>query len=938
MAEKDYILEILTRLNEKGVKTGYDKLKKMVEKDPATVDLVLDISGTEGKTKAKVKQLASELHNELSKAIKLEKLEFDIDVKDLEKAISSVIKQTEKMEKEIGKAKSNAEKFLSQFDNKTQSKLVNSKEYQDVRNAIDNLGNTGDFDGLTKKINQLDTTYNRIVSNLREGSKSLNPYVNAITEINNMDNTIKSLELDFKSLSNQPEELSNKISELYKKAEAIKLLKNDPIEWSKAYGDLKSSIVDTKGEIKNLSKAQKASGTDVSKQLEYYNNIKKEVNTLYSLKTRLVTAGKAETVELNKQIKSTQQRIKYNEKQINKKSLKDDSLTREINDLEVAKQKQLALTAARLQDKESNKILNQEELQRKRLIKKTEQQIENVKELQKAGKIETQVVSATVSYEKLNNLHVLNESIKNDFSQLKILYDAIGKSSTDEELLDNYDKFNIQLQKVNNSMKQIDLTSKGTKSKLTDIEKVTFTNQINAWRKLNSAASKEFGATLDELISDLDIIDKKTFNQRFKLIKSEASTKGLLGRNLSDTLSNNFQKFGEWAFTSSIFMNGIQNIKNAASELKEVNTILTEISKTSERTTQELKKLGDASFDVASVYGRKASNYLTGIQEMSRSGYDNSEELSELSILAQSAGNMTDELANKYIIATDKAYKLHGEVNELNKVLDGQNYITNKNALSLSDLANATMITASQASSSSVAVDEMSSAIGTMIAVTQQGGDIAGRAFKGILMNLQQVSGTVSEETGEVIGLEDLTKYEDACNALGVSLKEVKDGIVSLRNPMQILKELSQAYTALDKTDSRRANLINAVGGKYRGNQLNALLENWDLYEKMMSQYSAGTGFAMEEAMKSANNWEGSLNRLSNTWTSIVNNFADSDGIILGINSLNNLLSVVGNLTKEMSSLELIGALGGLILNKTGSGKHHMFSGTMYCAPLYNVA
>lgn len=449
----------------------------------------------------------------------------------------------------------------------------------------------------------------------------------------------------------------------------------------------------------------------------------------------------------------------------------------------------------------------------------------------------------------------------------------------------------------------------------------------------------EFDIDVKDLEKAISSVIKQTKKVEIEIDKDKANAeKQLLGKNLLDPLSNKFQKFSKWASTSSIFMNGVQKVKNAVSELKEINTVLTEISKTSERTTQELKKLGDTSFDVASVYGIKASNYLTGIQEMSHSGYDNFEELSELSILAQSAGDMTGELANKYIIATDKAYQLHGEVNELNKILDGQNYITNKNALSLSDLANATMITASQANSSTVAVDEMTSAIGTMIAVTQQGGDIAGRAFKGILMNLQQVSGTVSEETGEVINLEDLIKYEDACNTLGVSLKEVKNGMVSLRNPMQILKELSQAYTALDKSDSRRANLINAVGDNYRGNQLNALLENWDLYEKMMSQYAAGTGSAMEEAMRYSNNWEGSLNRLSNTWTSIVNNFANTDGIILGINSLNSLLSVISNLTKEMSSLGLIGALGGLILNKTGLGKYHMFSGTMYCAPLYNVA
>ena len=93
-----------------------------------------------------------------------------------------------------------------------------------------------------------------------------------------------------------------------------------------------------------------------------------------------------------------------------------------------------------------------------------------------------------------------------------------------------------------------------------------------------------------------------------------------------------------------------------------------------------------------------------------------------------------------------------------------------------------------------------------------------------------------------------MTKYEKACEALGVSLSEVKDGAVSLKEPMQILKELSAEYTKLDKDDAKRANLLSAVGGKYRANALNAILENWSTYENMLQQYADGDGSMAEEA------------------------------------------------------------------------------------------
>lgn len=398
-----------------------------------------------------------------------------------------------------------------------------------------------------------------------------------------------------------------------------------------------------------------------------------------------------------------------------------------------------------------------------------------------------------------------------------------------------------------------------------------------------------------------------------------------LGASLKDQFSQAAQSFTQWLSVSSGVMLLASKIRSAITELKEVNSIMTEISKTADQLSKtDLSNVESSAYSTASRYGKKASNYLTGIQEMYRAGYENAEDLAELSTLAQAAGDMQADLANDYLIATDAAYKLKGNTEALNTVLDGQNYITNRNALSMQDLAEATKIAASQSASSGIAVDKATAAMGTMIATTRQGGDVAARAWKGILMNIQQVEGEVDD--GEIIDAESLSKYEKACEALGVSLKEVKDGVISLRDPMQILKELSEAYTALDESDARRANLISAVGGKYRGNQLNALLENWSLYEKMLKDYAEGSGSALEEAMKSANNWEGSMNRLGNTFTKVVNNIVKSDAVIAGTNGLNSLLSVIDKVTSKLGSLGTIGLGAGLFSSIKNVGRDKMYS------------
>lgn len=292
---------------------------------------------------------------------------------------------------------------------------------------------------------------------------------------------------------------------------------------------------------------------------------------------------------------------------------------------------------------------------------------------------------------------------------------------------------------------------------------------------------------------------------------------------------------------------------------------------------------------------------------MSRAGFGEieSEQMAELSTLAQSAGDMTAELANQYLIATNAAYKLEGSTEKLNRVLDGQNLITNKNALNLSELAEGTKIVASQAANAGIGADQLTAALGTMIATTQQSGSEMANAFKGILINLQQIKGYTDEETGETFDAESLSKYEKACEAMGVSLKEMKDGILQLKNPMQILDELADKYKELDASSTLRANLLSSVGGKYRANALDSLLSNWDTYKKMLSEYGSdeALGSAAKEAQKTAESWEGMFNALENDWSKFVNEFANSDLFKSLIESARRLIDVLSDASSPLNFL-----------------------------------
>ncbi len=441
---------------------------------------------------------------------------------------------------------------------------------------------------------------------------------------------------------------------------------------------------------------------------------------------------------------------------------------------------------------------------------------------------------------------------------------------------------------------------------------IRLSSDIQDWLSKNGLASKEaresLAAYYDELGGGRVSVDQlDSIEQKFKSIQTAQGGIGKLGAHFKTQFSQVAQSFTHSLSIGSGISFLVSKAKEAVSELKEVDNCLTEIGKADGSLTKaDLRKLGRDSFDIASKYGISATDYLASVQETSRAGYQDAAGIAELSVSAQSAGDMTAELANQIIMATDKAYQMNGSVSELTRALDGMNHISHHDAVSMSEMSEAMSIVGSTAASSGVDVGEAAAVLGTMMATTRQGGSEAAKAFKAILLNIRQVS---DEEEG--IDAKGLASYEKACNALGVSLRQTKDGILSLRDPMEVLRDLAAAYGKLGETDSRKSGLLGSLGDTADASQFDALLSQWDTYEAMLHQYSTGTGSMAVEAGKTADSWEGSMNRLGNTWTSVMNNLLNSDAIVTVINALNGLLSVIDNVTATLGSFGTV-ALGGL--------------------------
>lgn len=575
-----------------------------------------------------------------------------------------------------------------------------------------------------------------------------------------------------------------------------------------------------------------------------------------------------------------------------------------------------------------NKSLEQEYLQRQKISEQLSSKANKIQLLSNGGiknDYSTQISKLEGNFRALGlTQDQITEKMKNVTSSFDVLKAKINQpfdESNYQEIIALNNKLQTELAETENEYTRLHATAKGYVSMQQRLSKA---NEIEAWNQKNTAATIEVRSANDAYIASLRDLNSQMTKMQFNKIvngfkESENSMRllGKLGLSLRNQMTQAMSSFSTWLSASTLVMTLISKTRNAVSELKNVNTLLTEISKTNHSLTPtDLGEIGDRGFNIASKYGKAVTDYLTGVQDMSRAGYQNSEAMAEVSTAAQGAGDMTAEIANKMVIATDKAYKLGGSVEELTRILDGVNWICDNNAVNMSELSEGMSIVGSTAASLGVDVDELTATLGTMAASTQQSGSEVARAFKAILLNIRQVS---DEEEG--IDTEGLTKYEKACNALGVSLKETKNGVLQTRDAMEVLKELSEEYNKLDENDIRRTDLLNSVGGKLRSTQLDALLRQWDMYENMLNQFSEGSGTMAAEAEKTANSWEGSLKRLHNTWVDTVGNIVNSDFVITITNGFNGLLSVINNVTSKLGSLGTIGLGAGIFAGVKNIGK-----------------
>lgn len=340
--------------------------------------------------------------------------------------------------------------------------------------------------------------------------------------------------------------------------------------------------------------------------------------------------------------------------------------------------------------------------------------------------------------------------------------------------------------------------------------------------------------------------------QSVKPLSSYISEMGQKFRSLSQYLISNF---GFQALTTGI--------RSGVTSIKELDSAMTELKKTSEGTKQEYRDFTTQARSDAKDIGSTTTQITNSAADFSRLGYT----LGESQTLAKNTGilkNVSEfesiDDATTAMISMMKAYDV--KVDDSMDLIDKMNLIGNNYAISTDGIATALQDSGSALVAAGNDFDKSVALVTAANSVVQDPSKV-GAGLRTIALRLRGTSAEELSSMGE--DTEGLVETTSKLNSNIKSLTAVngKAGVSILdmngnyRDTYDILKDISQVWDDIGKQDladgqNRQAALLEMMAGKNRSNILASILQHPELLTDVYND--------------SANNYQNSAQNELNTY------------------------------------------------------------------------
>ena len=504
-----------------------------------------------------------------------------------------------------------------------------------------------------------------------------------------------------------------------------------------------------------------------------------------------------------------------------------------------------------------------------------------------SGSVEASIAKVTAQYEKLGTTgHAKLAEIKADIQQLSTLQTAMNNSKDTSSLVSNYEKFNETLAKVKSNLSVVSAESK---TFVSGLQISTLDNKIASWMEKNSKASRDFGASIDNLRSRLASLNASgtataselnAIEREFNEVRQAAIATGQVGSSVGNQLKGAFSSILRYVSVSTVIYQSINALKEMYQNVYNIDTEMTELKKVTDETAASYSNFLKGAGSTAKEIGTTISDLVSSTADFARLGYSfsDSQELAKVANIYSVVGDEIDSIdtATKSIISTLTAF--HIEANDAMSIVDKFNEVGNNYAISSGGIGDALERSASSMAAANNTLDETIALITAANTVVQDP-DSVGTAFKTISMRIRGAKTELEEAGLETDGMvESTAKLREEIMALsGVDIMEDES---TFKSTYDIMDELAQKWQ--DLTDIQQASITELIAGKRQGNIVSSLMENFDIARKALQTSLDSEGSAMAEHEKWMESLEAKVLQLKAAWEELSQAFMN-DSFLKGL-------------------------------------------------------
>lgn len=348
--------------------------------------------------------------------------------------------------------------------------------------------------------------------------------------------------------------------------------------------------------------------------------------------------------------------------------------------------------------------------------------------------------------------------------------------------------------------------------------------------------------------------------QALDRISEKANGSGKSFKFFASNLKHSITAISSWAVATTIVYGTIHAIEQMVDAVIELDSALVELSKVFDATDEQINKVKDSAFELASQLGSTGLDVINATTEFKRMGYtiDESLDLAQTAIMLTNVAEGLDDAGEAASIITSILKGLGVNAEYAESILDRLNEVSNNNAVSLATLADMAQRAAATMNILGNTFDQTLGLLTGAYEVLQDE-----RVAKGIQTVGLRIAG-LNEDLTAQIGLsnqvvEGLQKYA------GINAFDEQTG--QIKSTYAILDELADKWDLLNT--NQQITLQNLLGGKERADVVAALMANWEGVSDAIKDAENSAGSARKEQEAFLKSIMASINEVKNAFMDV---------------------------------------------------------------------